>query len=156
MNFRDMKMFKTIKKFRNLKNFIGYALIIFIIIMIIVTYRQLPTCDKIEIIDTSVTVKDIGSRSLLGMNADTDSLAFGVVSPGTEVIRSINVQDSDDVLVTVAATAISGEFSSWISIDPAQFSLNGGENKMVFFKLIVPGTAADGNYTGEIKFCFRE
>ncbi len=112
-----------------------------------------PKCTKLESINTSVEVKTIPERALIGLNADTDSLKFGAVSPGTTGRRSIKAQSDFAVL---AAVSIEGGISPWIDLSPSEFELDAKEIREVYFELKVPLDALDGSYSGIVNFCFRE
>lgn len=118
----------------------------------VVMWRMVPACATVKAVNMSITVKDIGSRQLVGLNTNTDSLAFGAVSPGMRVIRSVQFQHSVEAEVTVR---IEGELSSWARADPDSFSVRAGEKKDIFFILQVPESAVDGDYAGEAGFCVR-
>lgn len=110
-------------------------------------------CDVLQIINASITVKDIGSRSMIGLNADKDALKFGVVSPYTISLRKVEVQNAKATKVTVV---MAGDLASWTTIDPSEFTLPEKKMQEVSFSVNVPEHAPDGNYTGTAVFCFRE
>lgn len=136
------------------RNLIALILIVVIIILTIKLGSYFITddrCTKVESVEASVQIKNIDSRTYLGLNTDTDSLKFGSVSSGTTVKRSINVQSSDEALVKVT---MAGSLTAWTKISPAEFTLSAKENRMVFFDLNVPELIPEGNYTGQVNFCF--
>lgn len=146
-----MKYFKI-----NNKIFAGIILVIIAIIIFVtsVNWSSAPSfCTSREIIDSSVTVRAISGRIYYGLNADRDALKFGAVSPGTEVRRSIFAQYSKDAQVTVRML---GNLAPWTIIEPRQFYLPAQAQHEVYFTLLVPGWAKDGNYTGKAEFCFVE
>lgn len=108
-------------------------------------------CATVDEVASSITV-EMRDLPIVGLNADTDSLNFGVVSPTASAKRSINAQYSKKADVSVKAE---GDFSEWVSIEPAEFSLDGNTEK-VTFDVKVPANAAEGVYTGRMVFCFRE
>ena len=128
-------------------------LILILVAIGVMIYFKIPQCSVMQTINASVEVKAIPSRILLGMNADKDSLKFGVVSPGTEVVRSVNTQYVRNASVRVWPQ---GSFAEWMSIDQAEFSLASKENRQVMFHVNVPLDATSGNYTGKVVFCFKD
>ncbi len=136
------------------KKFLVYFLIIFIIGMALFSYVQWKQlqCSTVDMVNASITVR-AGSLRYVGLNADTDSLKFGKVSPGSIARRSIQVQYERDALVTVL---VNGTFASWFSINPTEFYLPGTQRREVTFDVAVPDTATDGNYTAGVYFCFKD
>ena len=123
--------------------------------MSFLAYTNWPSsfCTSKEFVASSVTVKKISGKIYYGMNADTDSLKFGAVSPGTEVERSIFVEHTKDAQVSVSML---GDLASWVIVNPHQFRLPTPTKQRVIFTLLVPPWAKDGNYTGKVEFCFKE
>lgn len=115
-------------------------------------YSLWPRCSTFKTLDTSVTI-ELGKRPIIGINANTDSLAFGKVSPDSGVLRSVKINYTDDATVRVA---VDGPFASWVNITPATFSLPAGQSQEVAFDLYVPAGAAEGSYNGTVIFCFQE
>jgi len=132
----------------NLK--IKILFLLFLLILITGCVGEIP-CTTIDEAAASITVER-RMLPIVGLNADKDSLNFGVVSPTASVKRSINAQYSKRADVSVKAE---GVFSDWVNIEPAEFSLDGNVQK-VTFTVDVPSNAAEGIYTGRMKFCFRE
>src|SRR3989338_8950220 len=87
-------------------------------------YSLWPRCSTFKTLDTSLTV-ELGKRPIIGINANTDSLALGKVSPDSGVLRSIKVNYSDDATVRVATDS---PFASWVDITPATFFLPAGQS----------------------------
>ncbi|MDP3733829.1 MAG: hypothetical protein Q8R37_01245 [Nanoarchaeota archaeon] len=131
-----------------------FVMVAFVIILSIsfIFYSLWPRCFTFKALDTSLTVES-GKRPIIGINANTDSLAFGKVSPDSGVLRSIKVNYSDGATVRVA---MDSSFASWVNITPATFSLPVGQSQEVAFDLYVPADAAEGSYNGTVIFCFQE
>ncbi len=151
-------------KFQSRKKVLAYFLIILIVLFssllvgligssFFFSSSRMPKCTKMESINTSVEVKTIPERALIGLNADTDSLKFGAVSPGTTGRRSIKVQSDFAALVAVS---VEGGISPWVIPSPSKFGLSAKEIHEVYFELNVPLDAPDGNYLGKVNFCFQE
>lgn len=113
----------------------------------------LPTCHYPEIIGASIKVKNIEDKNVIGLNADTDSLQFGVVSPGVTARRSIKVHHS---VPANARVSMEGPLGAWTSISPSAFSLADNQSLEVFFTVFVPLSATEGDYIGNATFCFQE
>ena len=148
---------RKIRSFNMNKKILVGILLATIAVMILVTYINWssapPICTSREIINSSVTVRAVSGKIYYGLNADRDALKFGAVSPGTEVRRSILAQYSKDAQVTVRML---DDLAPWTIIEPRQFYLPTQTQQQVYFTLLVPGWAKDGNYTGKAEFCFTE
>jgi len=121
-----------------------------ILIMSMITSKNWPYCGSMEYIHSNVTIKT-GERKIIGFNADTDSLKFGVVSPGAVVTRSAEVNKSAGTKVKVF---MEGELFPWTNITPSHFIVNPNEEQKIVFELHVPKEAKEGVYEGRVKFCF--
>ncbi len=135
------------------KQFLFYFLLLFIVVIggfIYFEWKQLQ-CSTIDAVNASISVQT-GSLRYVGLNADTDSLKFGKVSPGSVARRSIKVQYTQDALVKVL---VNGTFASWFSVNPAEFYLPATQMREVTFDVTTPLTAIDGNYTAKVYFCFK-
>ncbi len=111
-----------------------------------------PFCDSMDFVNTSVAVAAPSGRRFFGFNTDTGSLVFGTLSPGVVATRTLQVQASRPGTVRIVDA---GSIAAWLSIDPAQFKLAPGSSQQVLFTLSVPAFAPKGNYTGEVRFCYR-
>ena len=127
---------------------------VIVVIVLVSNYllQQSVVCTTIDQLETSLEVKR-GVSNLVGLNADTDNLNFGKVSPVSTVERSVKVNYSEDATVKVV---IESEFSNWVTIKPRAFKISADEEKEVFLSVNVPGSAEEGTYSGRVKFCFQE
>ena len=138
-----------------MKNKFIYGLILFIVLLLFFnfyTFYSGPQCTFVKSIDSSVRVME-GPRRIIGLNADTDSLKFGVASPQAVIRRSVYVTNEDDAKVTIF---MEGDFASWVNITPQEFDLKAGEDQEVKFAVRIPDYPQDGNYSGKAIFCFKE
>lgn len=131
----------------------GIMLFLVVLVLVNLYLFSLASCTSVERIGGSLTVKIVPGRTMLGLNADTDSLAWGVVSPGITAQRKVTVRRSRDAQVKVW---MEGELSSWASVSPSNFTLFAGESKEVSFDVTVPAYALPGNYTATAVFCIKE
>lgn len=129
------------------------GVIVTVMLLIDLFFLSFYSCTKIEKVEATLTVKIIPGKSMLGLNADTDALKFGVISPGIAAMRRLNVQHSEAASVQVR---MQGELASWTSISPAYFNLSAGETKEVALEVGVPRYALPGNYTGIAVICIQE
>ena len=129
------------------------SLALTIIISIIILSGCIPQseCKTIDKIDAEIVVKE-SEMSVIGLNADTDDLNFGIVSPTASARKSVNVDYSLDTNVKVT---MEGELAEWAVITPGEFYLSQDETKKVHFDIKVPSNAGGGNYTGKAVFCFK-
>ena len=130
------------------------GLLIGIIALLLALQANWPeSCDERQSINASVTVKSGSSRALIGLNADTDMLRFGTVSPGTEVKKSFLAGSNFPALVTVSTTS---RLQPWLTIEPSLVTLNQREQQEIFLSLRIPQEAAEGDYSGKIFLCFKK
>ncbi len=117
-------------------------------------YFKPPACDEASAVNTSLSVVPAApqQRTLIGLNADTDSLAFGQVSPGAQIERSILVRHAQDAEVLVSVQA---PFAEWAQITPEGFFLPAAAEQKVLFRVTVPEDAAAADYEGIVRFCFK-
>src|SRR3989338_8239414 len=138
----------------NKKNILITAgIIVAVVLLLNLFFLSTSSCTTLQKIDATLTVKIIPERNLLGLNADTDALKFGVISPGIASMRKINVQHSNAASIKVR---MDGELGLWTSISPSEFNLSAGETKEVALEVSVPLYALQGNYTGTAVVCIKE
>ncbi len=136
------------------KIFLTIAAVIVAIVLLANFFSLLRySCSSLIKKEATLTVKIIPGMGMLGLNADTDALKFGVVSPGIVAMRKVNVQHSRDASVRAR---MEGELGRWTSISPAEFNLSADETKEVAFEVSVPPYALSGNYSGTAVFCIKE
>ena len=131
----------------------GMGIAAIAIIFISVFVVRTSSCSSIEQINATIKVKIIPNRGMLGLNADTDSLKFGVVSPGITAQRKVVIEHKDEATVLVT---MEGPLAVWTVINPAEFSLLPGEKREVLFDVNVPLNAFPGDYAGKAVFCIKE
>ena len=135
-------------------NRLALLLLLGIIFLSVVTWRNAQSsCDTVVFINASASVERGTSRRLVGLNADTDMLRFGVLSPGTEARRSFVVQTKNSAQVRVWNE---GSLKSWLFLEPAEFSLNASEPAEVTALLRIPLGASGGEYSGKVMVCLQE
>ncbi|HIG92872.1 MAG: hypothetical protein QT02_C0002G0071 [archaeon GW2011_AR9] len=137
------------------KLFLAIVLVIIMLVVIVISWAAYlqSSCSAMQSIPASIQVKDAGKRPLLGFNTNTDHLNFGAVSPNIMSSRKVEVQHDQDAHVTVS---MDGDFETWVRINPAEFDLKAQETKEVYLEANVPRSAPDGNYSGQVIFCFKE
>ncbi|MDP3733809.1 MAG: hypothetical protein Q8R37_01140 [Nanoarchaeota archaeon] len=131
-----------------------YSIMFVIVIILILNFFLLytgPRCSSIQSVNSSISVRE-GERRIIGLNADTDSLKFGTVSPQTVARRSVYITNDRDASVTVF---MEGDFAPWVNITPQEFRLKSGQNQEVQFAVRVPDYPENGDYTGNVIFCFK-
>lgn len=131
----------------------GAVIVIILSLLASLTFFSSTGCIPVKQLDASLKVKVLPTRGMLGLNADTDSLKFGVVSPGLIAERKVLFQHSRPAKVTVA---MEGDLAGWTSVIPAEFSSAPQETKEVRFEVQVPLDAGPGDYTGRAVFCVKE
>ena len=138
----------------NKKNILITAgIIVAVVLLLNLFFLSTSSCTTLQKIDATLIVKIIPERNMLGLNADTDALKFGVISPGIAAMRKLNVQHSNAASVKVK---MDGELGPWTSISPSEFNLSAGETKEVALEVSVPLYALQGNYTGTAVVCIKE
>ena len=94
-------------------------------------------------------------NSTIGINADTDALYYGRVSPGHGGWRKIDITNlvNYDQLVHVS---FAGEVIDWMGTQQNDFILEPGEAKTVKIDMNVPSDIVYGKYEGEAIFTFTK
>lgn len=137
-----------------MKHYFKSGVVLFILLAISLNFFLFydgPQCNFVDSFNSSITVIE-GPRRVIGLNADTDSLKFGTVSPQTVVRRSVYVSDKEAAKVRVF---MEGEFDSWVNITPQEFDLKADERQEVLFAVRVPDYPEEGDYAGKVYFCFK-
>ncbi len=93
-----------------------------------------------------------GQRKMVGFNTEHDSLKFGIVSAGATVKREMKIGYSQDSNVEISAK---GSLSHWLLITPNKLDLVAKEQQRASFEAVVPNSAQPGNYSAQVKFCFK-
>ncbi|MBI2665230.1 hypothetical protein HYX12_01245 [Candidatus Woesearchaeota archaeon] len=144
---------KIFPSFSHRKRLLLSLLALLVLLLLLSSYfYSVNSCDELRMVNTSVTV-DYGKKNFIGLNTDTDSLAFGKVSPQSTVERSIEVASLKNTEVEIM---VKGEISPWLSANYPAFSISANKKEKIFFYLNVPADALAGDYQGMVYFCFRE
>ena len=138
-----------------MNNSIKFAIVIFFFLILIFNFsllRDSSNCSFVQSVNASIAVQE-GYRRIIGLNADTDSLRFGIASPQAVVRRTLYVNNANDAKVNVF---MEGDFSDWVTIKPSEFDLKANKVQEVNFAVKVPDYPNDSDYTGKAVFCFKE
>lgn len=92
-------------------------------------------------------------REVFGFNSDTDAIHFGSLKAGTQSARFIKVSSKVPSWVTIQ---VKGDLAPWIWVSNQSFILKDQETRKITFKVNVPDSAKEGNYTGKVLFIFKE
>jgi len=87
---------------------------------------------------------------IIGFNADTDGIHFGVLSKSSTGKRVVHINNTYDTEVIVVIKKY-GELKDLVLITPNNFILQPNEKKDVEFSIQVPENMSVGNYTGFVK-----
>lgn len=87
----------------------------------------------------------------VGIDAGTDSFAFGATRPSGTSTRHFFLSSETDVRVFLSAT---GEGSEWIVVSDNGFLLPAGEQKGIAITVIVPDDAPKKRYEGLVHMMF--
>ncbi|MBI2666007.1 hypothetical protein HYX13_00180 [Candidatus Woesearchaeota archaeon] len=132
---------------------VTFFLLLVLFIFLFATFRQESPCTAVETVNASLKVKIIPGRGMLGFNADTDYLNFGVVSPGISIERKVRFQHSKNASITVT---MGRDLDVWTTIIPSSFKSTAGRETEVSFEVVVPPGAPEGEYYGKASFCIKE
>ena len=95
----------------------------------------------------------------IGVAADTDTINFGMIVPGTSSSRRLlNLMNNNDYPLNVEIRK-TGNISGWINsedITEKRIYLDSNENRTVYLTAKVPENTPYGDYNGKIKFVFRK
>jgi len=71
-----------------------YTLIILILFLIITTsLATVIIYNKYKVLDITTLDIDFEVKNTIGFNTDTDNLHFGIIPPGSQVIREFNINN---------------------------------------------------------------
>ena len=77
------------------------------------------------------------------------ALDFGGLPAGSAETRSISLENKGD-RPTFISVVVFGEIANWIKLDKNNFSLPGGANETINFRLFIPPLAEIGTYAGDL------
>lgn len=127
-------------------------LIVLVIIFTFLTYIFYNSfiIEKVYILDMKIKISDH-----FGLNADTDSINFGMLMPGTSGERAIFLNNNATYPLKVLILK-SGYIAEWVKISENNFILKEKENKEIIFEAFIPKNINFGNYTGKVKVIFKK
>ncbi len=102
---------------------------------------------KIETIDVDYNITEGGT---IGINADTDAIHFGRVSPGFSAEREFTVSSDKDAVIITELKGI-----DYVSLNPSYAQIKAGEKISFKVYLNIPENALVGYHKGEIKIITR-
>ncbi len=148
--------FKTNKHSWLIISLILFTLCLVAALLVLIIGKDLTSpllqCSTIDTVDSSITVKKT-ELPIVGLNTDTGSLKFGVVSPAASVKRNIKVAYTKAAAVNIL---MEGDLQPWVAINPAQFAIEPNRTITVEFIAGIPADAAEGNYTGKVIVCYKD
>ena len=103
---------------------------------------------NVEKINTEIIIQ----RGAFGLNADTNALKFGSLSPGNAATRSIRVYSNQSSWVAIQSK---GEAAQWLWVSNESFMINKDKEEEIQFKMQPPPEAPEGNYSGEVVIIFK-
>jgi len=135
------KMVKEKGRVLSLKKMILLIVIIAIILTVIIEFAFATKYKTmIEVISENNTILISPIKS---------ALDFGGLPAGSGESRHITLENKGS-RPTMIAILVFGDVGNWMRIDKNYFTLNGGENATVTFRLFIPPTASLGKYNGDI------
>jgi len=137
MKRRNTKSSKTMNRVK----IIAIVLLVAGIVLNATTF-MIPT--SVQEFDMYLTVDNY-----IGVNIDTSALFFGVIRPGGQGMRSLNITNHGNATTRVELQA-SGEMSDIVYVSSNSFSLAPGTNQTVNVTAAVPIDMPYGNYTGKL------
>ena len=133
----------------NNKHILIFAILILFAINAFIFVSNKPCIDT-DYVNATIEIV-LGERRFVGFNTESDSLKFGMVSPGASVKREIKIGYSKGSTVEISAE---GSLSPWLVITPNKLDLTANQQKSAFFEAYVPNSAQPGKYSAKVKFCF--
>lgn len=101
-------------------------------------YRTVPIDFRVE-------------RGVGGLDADTDALHFGTLTPGGGGWRSMTVTPARDARLVIS---FSGQAAPFMAVQPDNVLVAEGVPLRLNFTVSMPENVTVGNYTGEARFFF--
>lgn len=125
--------------------------VVLIVVGVSFTIYNWPECSEIMNIpmDGFVNTK---SSQYWGMDTSKDHLAFGGMSLGSTIKRSMTVKHKEKAIVDVR---LSGNIASFVEADPAIFTIDDGQEQQVDFYFSPPYGTPQGDYNGHVVYCFK-
>jgi hypothetical protein len=118
-----------------------------LILIIVAVYFLYPA----QIAEYQMDVK-VQKPMKIGFNIDDDALHFGIVPPGSNAVRSVVIENNQGSRFVVITKT--GDFADWVSISENNFILEPLTDKKINFRVTIPSSAEQGNYTGSITVKF--
>lgn len=118
----------------------GIIIVISLVLVLILPYATAQTKMYLTV-----------TEEVYGLNVDADALWFGLIPPGSDSSRPINISSSRDSKVVIKAT---GELAKWVVVSKNNFKIVAGEKAEVWVKATVPLNAQMGDHEGTLTVYF--
>lgn len=113
-----------------------------------ITFYSFFYIKEIKTLDMDLKVGDY-----VGINADTDALHFGTISPGGVGTKSVTLSNNYEEKLAVKIK-LYGDLAGFIDVK-RDFVLYENQSEKIAFTARVPQDAPYGNYTGRVVFVFK-
>jgi uncharacterized membrane protein len=122
---------------------------LFIIVMAVsfILFQQSSSLseEELEEIPMSLTV---GSK--LGFDVGNSSLTFGSAPPGSIVSRNVSVKNEATHSSRFRVSSV-GSLADWVNVTETEYTLKGGEDRIMGISVNVPKNARLGDYNGTLR-----
>lgn len=103
--------------------------------------------ENIQIINMELTVRDV-----VGLNADTEMLNFGIIMPGSGVTRRINITNTNPYNVSVRLFK-EGNISEFVNFQQEHI-VESNTSKSIDITAGIPFDTPSESYSGKLKVAF--
>jgi len=126
-----------------------YTLIILILFLIITTsLATVIIYNKYKVLDITTLDIDFEVKNTIGFNTDTDNLHFGIIPPGSQVIREFNInndfQNPIKIYMKITPT------QEWFKLSDNNFLLPPNQSKTIQLSIQPPINTPHKNYTAKL------
>jgi len=104
-----------------------------------------------ELVSSADMYLTVGNQ--VGLNADNDSINFGIIPPSGIGTRPINIAAGESGKFIIK---LEGELASWVYVSDNNFKLARGENNTITVQATVPKDAEYRDYTGRLDVFIRK
>lgn len=129
------------------KTYILFFLIIFLIIT--TSLATIIIYNKYKVLDITTLEIDFEVKNTIGFNTDTDNLHFGIIPPGTQVIREFNIANDFQKTIKIYMK-INTPTRDWFKLSENNFHLQPNQTKTIQLSITTPQNTPYNNHTAKL------
>jgi len=126
-----------------------YTLIILILFLIITTsLATVIIYNKYKVLDITTLDIDFEVKNTIGFNTDTDNLHFGIIPPGSQVIREFHINNDFQNPIKIYMRITPSQ--EWFKLSDNNFPLQPNQSKTIQLSIQPPTNTPHKNYTAKL------